>query len=245
MAVLNNYNQLVEDIANLEKIVKNASKVPLTAYCMLDKEDVLNILNNASKNIPLIFRESQKIIKEQNTLKENAIKEGEEERERLNKNAKENDSRATQSSQDAEKILQQANEDAKKVIAAAQEEANNIRAGFANMQLENQRNQEICQRELVEFRNVQISNVKQEADNIIGDAQAEAKRLLSEHELVVRAQLKADEITNQAQIDAQRLFNQVKEYMENMFTQVDVALSGNLQSIRVIHQEVIQALVDE
>lgn len=124
-----NFMELVDE---LEELVETASQVPLTGKVMVDREEVLEILNDLRSEVPAEVAEAAKITKNKDSILNDAKVEAE----RMLELAK---SKAEEYINEDELVIK-ANERADEVLKNASEESVQIREGardYADSLLEN------------------------------------------------------------------------------------------------------------
>ncbi|KXO17059.1 ATPase [Peptoniphilus sp. GNH] len=123
----------VLDLVNeLEELIKGASSLPLTGKVMVDKEEVIEILNDLNRELPDEVRQARSIT----TEKENIISSAKAEAENMINEAKQK----AEDLLNQDELVLQANERAAEILKNAKEEATQVREGardYADSLLEN------------------------------------------------------------------------------------------------------------
>ncbi|EFI41334.1 MULTISPECIES: hypothetical protein [Peptoniphilus] len=123
---------LMELVEELEDLVETSSQIPLTGKVMLEREEVLEIVNEMKNEIPTEVREAKRISSDRDSIIEGAQSEAD----KIIAGAK---AHAEEIISHDELVLQ-ANQRAEEILKSANEESNQIREGardYADGLLEN------------------------------------------------------------------------------------------------------------
>lgn len=135
--------EMMELFEELESIIKNASSIPFTHKCSIDKEEVLGIINEIKAIIPEEVKQASWINTERNKIINDAKKEAEEIREQAKREAEiiksENQNQMEEMKKNSEEIIQayvessepviRADERAKEIVSRAENVAREIKLG--------------------------------------------------------------------------------------------------------------------
>ncbi|EGS29693.1 MAG: ATPase [Peptoniphilus sp. oral taxon 375] len=108
-------------VDDLEDIVETSSTIPLTGKIMVEKEEILDILENLRRDLPLELTEATQIRKDKDLI----IKDAHKEAEKIIQGAK---AQADQLVAEDE-LVRKANARAQELMDTANEESNQIRTG--------------------------------------------------------------------------------------------------------------------
>ena len=108
-------------VDDLEDIVETSSTIPLTGKIMVEKEEILDILENLRRDLPLELTEATQIRKDEDLI----IKDAHKEAEKIIQGAK---AQADQLVAEDE-LVRKANARAQELMDTANEESNQIRTG--------------------------------------------------------------------------------------------------------------------
>lgn len=108
-------------VDDLEDIVETSSTIPLTGKIMVEKEEILDILENLRRDLPLELTEATQIRKDKDLI----IKDAHKEAEKIIQGAK---AQADQLVAEDE-LVRKANAQAQELMDTANEESNQIRTG--------------------------------------------------------------------------------------------------------------------
>ena len=108
-------------VDDLEDIVETSSTIPLTGKIMVEKEEILDILENLRRDLPLELTEATQIRKDKDLI----IKDAHKEAEKIIQGAKaQADQLVTE-----DELVRKANARAQELMDTANEESNQIRTG--------------------------------------------------------------------------------------------------------------------
>lgn len=140
----------------LQEIVETASKVPITGKIVLDKKEILEVIDQIVNYLPDEFKKAQWVLTEKERILSEARKEYEvvkkETMEMLKKQVENHD------------ITKEAKIRAQEIIAAAQRDAKSMRLGARDYA-----DEILCQldKELEEKGKIMISNIKKDAEEMM------------------------------------------------------------------------------
>ena len=140
----------------LQEIVDTASKVPITGKIVLDKKEILEVIDQIVNYLPDEFKKAQWVLTEKERILSEARKEYEvvkkETMEMLKKQVENHD------------ITKEARIRAQEIIAAAQRDAKSMRLGARDYA-----DEILCQldKELEEKGKIMISNIKKDAEEMM------------------------------------------------------------------------------
>lgn len=111
-------DKLLENLEKLKNILENSPTVPVWDKVILDKEKLLELINDLEKSIPADFLEAKKVVEERDKILKTAYEDAEE----IIRNAKEkakilvsNNNITIEAQKEAEKIINNAKKEATEI----------------------------------------------------------------------------------------------------------------------------------
>ena len=155
----------LKNLNDLEEIVMQAKRVPLSYMCMLDRERILGLANAITTDLPTVFAECEGVVQNQITI----ISEANERAEQTKQNAtmranqyvtdakNQAQQMTAQAQQQAQEMLKKAQQQAAGMVREAQEQA-------ANMvkDAENRARQLVSEQEITARANMEAEELRSE-----------------------------------------------------------------------------------
>lgn len=120
---------LMELVEELEDLIETSSQIPLTGKLMLDREELLEVINEMKSQIPTEVREAKQISSEKESIIERAQSEANNIISGARAHAEEiiaNDELVLQANQRADEILKRANEESNQIREGARDYADEL-----------------------------------------------------------------------------------------------------------------------
>ncbi len=120
---------LLELVEELEDLIETSSQIPLTGKVMLDRDEVLEIVNEMRNEIPTEVREAQRISTDRDTIIQSAKTEADNIIAGARSHAEEiisQDELVLQANKRADEILKTANEESTKIREGARDYADEL-----------------------------------------------------------------------------------------------------------------------
>ena len=120
---------LLELVEELEDLTETSSQIPLTGKVMIDRDELLEIINEMRNEIPTEVREAKQISTERDSIIDNAKKEADNIIQGARSHAEEiisQDELVLQANKRADEILKSSNEESTKIREGARDYADNL-----------------------------------------------------------------------------------------------------------------------
>ena len=196
--------------------VRDGRLIPLTGKVVVDREEFLNKLQELDDNLP----DDLKTAREYMADIDRRLKESKEQAESL----------VNQANEQARNTVEQANKQAQDTVNQANQQATNT------VNLANQQAQDVT-RTANEQANAMLADAQARAQAILADAKAQADSLVAESEIVARATAQAQEMMDNTRRECDDYSMRMHASVNQMLEQADMALSQQLDSLRMLHQE--------
>ena len=120
---------LLELVEELEDLTETSSQIPLTGKVMIDRDELLEIINEMRNEIPTEVREAKQISTDRDTIIDNAKKEADNIIQGARSHAEEiisQDELVLQANKRADEILKSSNEESTKIREGARDYADSL-----------------------------------------------------------------------------------------------------------------------
>lgn len=235
--------QLMTTLKELQEVIGNAQMIWGTGRCMIDKKAVSDQLDLVARLLPDAVKQAAAIVKEEQTIRENARREASE---LTAKTREEAQKTIDDASREAEKIRQDNKknaEDAARANANAMNAANSLKAqaesdaNAIRQKAQNAANSLYAQAQ--QEANALIARAQQEAQMIRADAENSARAAVSEENVYRMAVMQANELREDAEKEIAAMRQHYVGALCNMMGEVDDYLLSLVSSIRAERQELI------
>ena len=235
--------QLMATLKELQEVLANAQMIWGTGRCMVDKKTVTDQVDQIARLLPESVKQASAIIKEEQTIRENARREANEQTSKAREDAQKAIDDAAREAQKTRDENKKAVEDAARANANAMNAANALKA-----QAESEANS--IRQNAQNAANALYAQAQQEANALIARAQQEAQMIRSEAENAARAAVAEENVYRMAVMQANELREETEKNMAamrqnyvgalcNMMGEVDEYLVSLVSSIRAERQELI------
>lgn len=202
-------------LRELQNFVNNTRKLPMSNSCMIDRENLLAMVQRVIACTPTAITEATAVVKNQRSIIDGANK-------FLENSRQVADEYKQKVLTDVEAHVNQANQNAHSIIAQAEQEAR------------------LKQEDAQQKWNGIVQEANERAQTIIAEAQAEADRRVSETEILNRAQMEAEELKQATQDQIDQLYSDVHAHIDEVLAQLDRSVSEKLTAIRMTRQQFTQ-----
>ena len=235
--------QLMLTLKELQEVIANAQMIWGTGRCMVDKKTVSDQVDLIARLLPESVKQASAIIKDEQTIRENARREASEQTAKAREDAQKAIDDAAREAQKTRDDNKKAAEDAARANANAMNAANALKA-----QAENEAN--AMRQKAQNAASALYAQAQQEANALIARAQQEAQMIRSEAENAARAAVAEENVYRMAVMQANELREETEKNMAamrqnyvgalcNMMGEVDDYLVSLVSSIRAERQELI------
>ena len=202
------------DLEAFRECVTSAKAVPLSnKLCVIDREQLKDILNKLYDDAPEVFKESEKIIAERaniiNEAQSYSKQKKDEADHNLGKQAIIAENERKKLIGDARKLIDDAQIQAREIIQKANNDANNT-----------------------------LIFAQENARKTVEDASLVANQLVSEQEIYTRAKKEMEELTANTQAQVDGVYRDVLKHIDETLALLDLTISEKLTDIRVIRQQI-------
>lgn len=235
--------QLMTTLKELQEMIGNAQMIWGTGRCMIDKKMVSDQIDLVARLLPESVKQAAAIVKEEQTIRENARREATEQTTKAREDAQKT---IDEASREAEKIRQDNKknaEDAARSHANAMNAANSLKAQAENdanairQKAQNAANALYAQAQ--QEANALIARAQQEAQMIHAEAEASARAAIAEENVYRMAVMQANEMREDAEKEIAAMRQHYVGALCNMMGEVDDYLLSLVSSIRAERQELI------
>ncbi len=235
--------QLMLTLKELQEVIANAQMIWGTGRCMVDKKTVSDQVDLIARLLPESVKQASAIIKDEQTIRENARREASEQTAKAREDAQKAIDDAAREAQKTRDDNKKAAEDAARANANAMNAANALKA-----QAESEAN--AIRQKAQNAASALYAQAQQEANALIVRAQQEAQMIRSEAENAARAAVAEENVYRMAVMQAKELREETEKNMAamrqnyvgalcNMMGEVDDYLVSLVSSIRAERQELI------
>jgi len=235
--------QLMLTLKELQEVIANAQMIWGTGRCMVDKKTVSDQVDLIARLLPESVKQASAIIKDEQTIRENARREATEQTAKAREDAQKAIDAAAREAQKTRDDNKKAAEDAARANANAMNAANALKA-----QAESEAN--AIRQKAQNAASALYAQAQQEANALIARAQQEAQMIRSEAENAARAAVAEENVYRMAVMQANELREETEKNMAamrqnyvgalcNMMGEVDDYLVSLVSSIRAERQELI------
>ena len=196
-----------KNLNDLEEIVMQAKRVPLSNMCMVDRERILGLANAITTDLPTVFAECEGVVQNQITI----ISEANERAEQTKQNAtmranqyvtdakNQAQQMTAQAQQQAQEMLKKAQQQAAGMVREAQEQASNMVKDAENRARQLVSEQEITARANMEAEELR-QNTHEEIEKLYNDVYRHIDEVLAQLDRSISEKLTDIRMTRQ-QID--------------------------------------------
>lgn len=235
--------QLMLTLKELQEVIANAQMIWGTGRCMVDKKTVSDQVDLIARLLPESVKQASAIIKDEQTIRENARREASEQTAKAREDAQKAIDDAAREAQKTRDDNKKAAEDVARANANAMNAANALKA-----QAESEAN--AIRQKAQNAASALYAQAQQEANALIARAQQEAQMIRSEAENAARAAVAEENVYRMAVMQANELREETEKNMAamrqnyvgalcNMMGEVDDYLVSLVSSIRAERQELI------
>ncbi|MCS4489062.1 DivIVA domain-containing protein [Corynebacterium sp. ES2794-CONJ1] len=209
---------------SLDELVRNVEQaygVPMTANCMVPRNEMLALLDDLRNALPIEIDDAQDVIDQ----KDEIIGQAQIEAQNLVDDAREEaHSMMSHAQSDSEAMLADAENRAHATVARAQDEAD------ALLESSRREAESTVERAGIEAKRL-IDSGNDQYQRSIDEGLAEQQRLVSESEVVRRANEEAHRIVDAAHADSNRLRTECDQFVDSKLAEFEEALSATLRVV--------------
>ncbi len=235
--------ELMNALKELQEIIAGAQMIWGTGRCMIDKKAVSDQVDLIARLLPDSVKQAAAIVKEEQTIRENAKREASEQTTKAREEAQKIVDAATREAENTRTESKKKAEETAKANANAANSANAMKAQAEN-------DAAAIRQKGQNAANAIYAQAQQEANNLVGRAHQEAQMIIAEAENSARAAVSDENVHRMAVMQANELREQTEKEMAamrqhyvsalcSMMGEVDEYLVGLVSSIRAERQNLI------
>ncbi len=235
--------ELMNALKELQEMIAGAQMIWGTGRCMIDKKAVSDQVDLIARLLPDSVKQAAAIVKEEQTIRENAKREASEQ--------------TTKAREEAQKIVDEATREAENTRTESKKKSEEVAKANANaantasaMKAQAESDAAAIRQKGQNAANTIYAQAQQEANNLVGRARQEAQMIIAEAENSARAAVSDENVHRMAVMQANELREQTEKEMAamrqhyvsalcNMMGEVDEYLVGLVSSIRAERQNLI------